>query len=955
MARQVLPIVGAVIGAYFGGPQGAQIGFAIGSVVGNAVDPQHIAGPRLEEFPAMGTSEGTYRAVVYGTCVVRNCQLIDWGDIQDITVEEQQGKGGGPVVETQRLLQTYAIGIGEGPITGIRYIKRDGKMVYDVRPGSTIMAESAKWAQRMRVYLGTDDQLPDPDLEAFPLNGVGNTPAYRGTAYFVMVNDDLTDFGGRIPTYEVEVTRAGVADAVETVAMTDYDNGAEGGGVEANWIRVNQAYVDLRAFNAIVAGLGTGTDQPVYIRVLAPEAAGGAVLWDSGWIGDPADQSALTAALSTVTNIRFSDPAGGIGFTDVTDPAEIGVFRTNLNGAIQSLADVSGYFVPPYGIGENAIVQVIRPWNAGMDTVSGEWVLSEPDPAEVTEPYVHVPEVPGAIVGLTTGTTWFTPYATGVGAVNEASIALSGIVEDVCDRCGLDSASLDFSALDADAVLGVTLGGPYNGAGSITTMMPAFFFDLAQPEKILKAVKRGGAVAQTITADSLVDAPDENILRGQDIEYPRALLLKYLDAEQDYAAPAAVVSRTSPDIRVRGEAAVELPISLSRTEAFRAADRMLKVMWEDLNGEVTFSLPAGPFAWLAPTDVLALSLRGAVYRLRVERIEGDGSVLKITARRDRQSAYTSNLTPIPLPAPEGPPSSLAGPTILKVMNGPGLVDGDDRLGVRIALGAVLDGWSGAQVQYSADDGETWITLGTYTTRAVMGVLLSDLPYASAKVSDWANSVHVQLFDDRDLDSATLSQLLRDANPIAVIRPDDTVEVIQYQAATDLGSNAWSLGNRLLRGRLGTTPAAHDAGAYFVTLESTIFVELPTSRIGQDLLFRATSIGTSPETATEVAFTWNPVVGQTELAPTQLTVNRDGTNVVASWSPRHRFGTEINPVASANFTGWRVTLDDGTATRFTTADPEFTVADTFGASLDVSVAAVNRLTGEGATASVTGLT
>ena len=33
MARQVLPIVGAVIGAYFGNPQ---LGYAIGAMVGNA-------------------------------------------------------------------------------------------------------------------------------------------------------------------------------------------------------------------------------------------------------------------------------------------------------------------------------------------------------------------------------------------------------------------------------------------------------------------------------------------------------------------------------------------------------------------------------------------------------------------------------------------------------------------------------------------------------------------------------------------------------------------------------------------------------------------------------------------------------------------------------------------------------------------------------------------------------
>lgn len=40
MARQVLPIVGAVIGAYFGNPQ---LGYAIGALHGPDVDPEEPA------------------------------------------------------------------------------------------------------------------------------------------------------------------------------------------------------------------------------------------------------------------------------------------------------------------------------------------------------------------------------------------------------------------------------------------------------------------------------------------------------------------------------------------------------------------------------------------------------------------------------------------------------------------------------------------------------------------------------------------------------------------------------------------------------------------------------------------------------------------------------------------------------------------------------------------------
>lgn len=54
MARQVLPIVGAVVGAWVtgGSPQGAQIGFAIGSCEGEAVEPAEANQADTEETPA---------------------------------------------------------------------------------------------------------------------------------------------------------------------------------------------------------------------------------------------------------------------------------------------------------------------------------------------------------------------------------------------------------------------------------------------------------------------------------------------------------------------------------------------------------------------------------------------------------------------------------------------------------------------------------------------------------------------------------------------------------------------------------------------------------------------------------------------------------------------------------------------------------------------------------------
>ena len=54
-----------------------------------------------------------------------------------------------------------------------------------------------------RLHTGSEDQLPDPLIAAIE----GQAPAYRGTAYVVFENLDLTPYGNRIPQFNFEVFR----------------------------------------------------------------------------------------------------------------------------------------------------------------------------------------------------------------------------------------------------------------------------------------------------------------------------------------------------------------------------------------------------------------------------------------------------------------------------------------------------------------------------------------------------------------------------------------------------------------------------------------------------------------------------------------------------------------------------------------------------------------------------
>lgn len=238
MARQILPIVGAAVGFVVtgGNPMGAQAGFAIGSIVGNAIDPIEMQGRKLGDAPTQVAAEGGARAIVFGKGCIRATCVIERGGRRVIKERQSQGKGSGPTTVNERALWTFAIGLGEAIVGGkVLRIWEAEKLVYDVTPDSAIPGDSAKFAGKFRFYDGSDDQLPDPALEA--LYGTGNAPYYRGTAYLVFPQYDLTDFGETVPPYRVEVASlVENFDLVDSVAFGDVISGAGGASLSSDGI-----------------------------------------------------------------------------------------------------------------------------------------------------------------------------------------------------------------------------------------------------------------------------------------------------------------------------------------------------------------------------------------------------------------------------------------------------------------------------------------------------------------------------------------------------------------------------------------------------------------------------------------------------------------------------------------------------------------------------------------------
>ena len=202
MATIVLSAAGMALGGSIGGSilglSMTTIGRAAGATLGRMID-QRILGAgsepveagRIDRFRLTGASEGAAVSQVYGR--MRVAGQVIWATQ---FVESQMTSGGGKGAGPQPQVTEYgysvslAIALCEGEITRVGRVWADG-------------AEVSPDGLNMRIYQGTRVQVPDPKIEA--VEGIGNAPAYRGTAYVVLEDLPLEQFGNRVPQFTFEV------------------------------------------------------------------------------------------------------------------------------------------------------------------------------------------------------------------------------------------------------------------------------------------------------------------------------------------------------------------------------------------------------------------------------------------------------------------------------------------------------------------------------------------------------------------------------------------------------------------------------------------------------------------------------------------------------------------------------------------------------------------------------
>lgn len=183
------------LGTMLGGP----LGGAVGSLVGRQFDTALFGatgreGPRLKDLAVTTSTYGQVIPRHFGR--MRTAGSVIWAtDLVERSEVQGTGKAS-PSVTTYSYSANFAVALASRPIRGLGRIWADGQLLRGIDG-------ELKATGILRIHTGSGDQSPDPLIAS--AEGADRCPAYRGLAYVVFEDLDLSGFYNRIPSLTFEI------------------------------------------------------------------------------------------------------------------------------------------------------------------------------------------------------------------------------------------------------------------------------------------------------------------------------------------------------------------------------------------------------------------------------------------------------------------------------------------------------------------------------------------------------------------------------------------------------------------------------------------------------------------------------------------------------------------------------------------------------------------------------
>lgn len=508
------------------------------------------------------------------------------------------------------------------------------------------------------------------------------------------------------------------------------------------------------------------------------------------------------------------------------------------------------------------------------------------------------------------GTVYIVPAGgTGVFEGRETELAtyqgdylVRDVVRQVVLRGELDDADVDTSQLTG-ICRGVMIKQPEPISSTLDLLAAAYHFRARIDDGRLVFFPMG---EENI---AYIDAEDIGVQGGEkagmsvtdvaDIKLPREVNVQYVDPDEDLTIGSQRelrVSATGPSA-----VALNLPITMSASEARAAASRVLWEKWTERR-VATFAL--GPrWVSLQENDLAVIDWAGTRYHIRITEIQRGhnyqhdvtGVVRSLAPGVSAAPTYLSSSPPADTGSGAVAPIPYTPPTMTyELMDLPPLLGTEaGTKGLFYAQSTPTEFRGGVYRMAGEEDG-LYADQVTTSTKSILGIadtVLADTP--QPELWDEGNTVEVTL-DQGVLTNATKQQVLAGTNLAAMgnFDPDSEdygFEIIAFRTAEYLGGTSYRLSG-LVRARRNTHDYTdgHTAGESFVLLSSpeVKFLPLDATDVETPRWVKFVPVGATEDDVTARNIL---IMGNTTkpFAPSAVTGSRLDDDWTLNWKFRSR--------------------------------------------------------------------
>lgn len=426
---------------------------------------------------------------------------------------------------------------------------------------------------------------------------------------------------------------------------------------------------------------------------------------------------------------------------------------------------------------------------------------------------------------------------------------LKSVLQKLCEYGGITT---DVTLISDTETVEFTIASTTSVRTILQELSAAFNFDMVNSGGVLKFVPRSGSAVATITladmgfsANATPPAPYVS-RRFQGVALPRKINVTYFSPSMDFNSFTQTAELFT--YAEGNELTLNVPITLTDQQARKIAElNLINAHLERMNYKFTTSYK---FIANEPGDVL----NSPMGLIRITKInETDAGLLAFEAcdAGEPSAASLSNLAYVT--PPEGTNNDYTlGYSQAFFIDPPWT--GTEDTGVRLYAtihGYEKQGWPGAMVYISRDNGNNYSTLLTVNQETTWGVAQSILvaPVIETTGADtgWdiTNTVSVTLKTGQ-LTSASVVEVDNGTNWIYIGQ-----ELIGFQTATLTATKTYTL-SKLKRGLQGTKQfgSSHVANEISTLFSSMVKIPLLDSDYGKTLHFKTVTIGSGLDVADE---------------------------------------------------------------------------------------------------------